>query len=479
VSKHNPSPFWFVWGVGLLATVALLVGGGYYALQTFSARPAPAHAGELDPSDDPPPVVRVEVVRPQKGGVDHTTTQPGTVLPFESARLVAEATGYLKRQTVDIGDRVARGQVLAEVDVPDLRVQVERHEAVLERSRALVAQMNARVDTARAELDEARAGVDQALATAKSTGAALRYRQTMYEHMKELLAERSIQGKVVDEEHERRDAALEARNAADAAVVTARAKVVAVTSKIEQARADVAEAQAEVKVSKAQLDAAKVAVGFATLRAPFDGVITQRSKFPGDFVRSAAGSATAPLLTVQRTDKFRVVVLVPDQDVPYVDVGDPAVIEFNTMPGQKFSTQVVPGRKEPQPIAVSRLAESEDPQTRLMRVEVDLYNQGGKIKAGTFANVTIILDRSSLLSLPSSCVVNRTKTGKADVFVVRGGRACRKAVQFAGDNGARVAIRAGVGPDDRIILHPPQGLEDGEPVTVAAPPATHAAAAPR
>jgi RND family efflux transporter MFP subunit len=474
VSDSQRSQTWVFWAAGAGLALALLLAGSYYVFQGIT--PTPVSAGEQGPGDEGSEMIRVEVVRPQKGGMDHTTTQPGSVQPFEVQRIVAEATGYLKTLNVDIGSHVKKGQVLAEIDVPDLVAQVERSDAALQRANALVDQMNARVDTTKAELEEANAAVDQALATARSTAAALRFRQQRYERFKQLLAEKSIDGEVVDEEHERRDAAFEAKNAADAAVITSRAKVVAATAKIRQAQADVAEAKAEVKICKAQLDAARVAVGFATIRSEYNGVVTQRSKFRGEFVRSAASGVTRPLLTVQRDDKFRVVVQVPDQDVPYVDEGDSAVIDFGA---QKLTTQMVPGKKEPQPIVVSRMTEAEDPQTRLMQVEIDLYNRDGKIKAGMFGNVTIILDKSNLLCLPSSCLLNRQKNGRAEVFVVLpDGHAHRKAVQTGGDNETRVGIRSGLGADEQVILHP-SSVEDGQAVTIATPAAEgHAAARP-
>src|SRR5205814_5880944 len=126
--------------------------------------------------------------------------------------------------------------------------------------------------------------------------------------------------RMVDEYTKQQEAARDAVEAAEAAVLTTNAQVSAALAKIRQAEADVVEAEADVKVAQAELEKAQVLVQFATIVAPFDGVVTQRSLFPGDFVRAATeGSGHTPLLTIHRTDRMRVVVQIPDRDVPYCD----------------------------------------------------------------------------------------------------------------------------------------------------------------
>jgi RND family efflux transporter MFP subunit len=398
--------------------------------------------------------VRVEVIHPQKGGMDRTTVQPGSVQAYESAQLYAEVSGYLKSQTVDIGDRVKKGQVLAEVDVPDLEVQVRRHQAAVDQANAHVKVANARVASARADLEVANAAVVKAEATAKSAKAMRTFREIQLRRMQELFALKSIDERLVDEKHEQADAAIEAERAARAAILTAEAQVKAEKAKIEQAEADVFDAKAAVEVAQAELVKAQVMVRFATIVSPLDGVVTRRNFFPGDFVRGAKeGGSQVPLLTVERTDRMRVVVQIPDRDVPYADPGDPAAVEIDALPGRKF------------PAKVSRIASSEDPQTRLMRVEIDLPNPTGKIRRGMYGRVTILLEPSAdVFSIPPSCLVGKTEDGKGHVFVVRDGQAHRAPVHIGPDNGLRVGILAGITADDDIILNPPHSLQDGASV---------------
>jgi hypothetical protein len=78
--------------------------------------------------------------------------------------------------------------------------------------------------------------------------------------------------------------------------------------------------------------------------------------------------------------------------------------------------------------------------------------------------VTIVLERSQLLSVPTSALVHRTEDGHAVVFVVRDGVARRVPVRIDMDNGVRASIRSGLQERDVVIQHPPRGFEDGTPV---------------
>jgi RND family efflux transporter MFP subunit len=412
----------------------------------------PPETPVAEPAPAPPSVT---VIHPRKGALARLTTQPGSVQAFESVQLFAKVSGFLKSQSVDIGDRIKKGQILAVVDVPELEKQAERDSAAVDQAKAKVLQMSARVTSAKADLDAAQAKLKQAVATANSSAAWVRWRTIQHQRMKDLFATRSIEEKLVDESKERKEAAIEAEEAAKAAVGTATAEINARTAKILQAEADVAAAASEVKVAEAELKKVQVQLAFANIVAPFDGVVTHRGMFPGDFVKAASESGNQPLLTVQRTDKMRVVVQVPDRDVIYTDVGDPATLEIDALPGMRFSAKV------------SRIAQSQDPQTRLMRVEIDLLNTSGKIRDGMYGRATILLDRGAdMFSIPASCLVHKSDDGATgSVYVVRDGHVHLVPVRLGEDNGLRVGVVSGLMLDDQVVLHPGNTLSDGAAVT--------------
>jgi RND family efflux transporter MFP subunit len=430
-----------------IGVISLALGAGITAM---FLRNNGRHAHAQEPASAVKEAVQVKVVHPRKDALQRLCIQPGSVNSFESIQLYAKVPGFLKFQKVDIGDSVKKGDLLAIVDVPDIEAQVERNVAAVEKTESQLLQMKAHVDVAYANLDAAQAAVTQADATAKSAAAWVKYRILQLGRMDSLVKSSAIEDRLYDESKERHDASIETENSAKAAIVTTKANVVACRAKIEQAKADVIEAEAEIKVAKAELKKSKVNLDFATITAPFNGVITYRSMNPGDFVRGANGGAVVnPLLTVQRTDLFRVVVLVPDRDVEFISKGKSAEMEIDSLPGRKFSA------------TVSRIATSLDQSTRLMRVELDLPNPTGKIYHGMYGQVTIVLEKGeNQLSIPTSCVAGKIEDGKASVYVVRGGRAEKVLVEVGMDTGLRVAVLKGLAKDDQVILNPSSEISE-------------------
>jgi HlyD family secretion protein len=399
----------------------------------------------------------VEVIRPQRGGIPRQTIQPGSLIAFESVDLYAMVSGYLKTQVVDIGSRIKKGEVLAEIDAPREAKAVDAAASLLEQAKAQTLQADARVKSMEAERDAAKAAVEQAKSDINRLVAAKDYAQKQLERVRALVKEQASFEKVVDE-HERQFAtAVAAEQTARLAVLTATAQVAAVTAKVEQARADVAEAKAAVEVAAAHLATAHVNVAYTRMVAPFDGVVTMRAFNPGAFVRSATDGGEAPVLTVKRTDLMRVVVQVPDRDVVLTDRGDPSLVKVDALGGQAFSS------------TVARVAESEDPNSRTMRVEIDLPNPKGQLREGMYGTATITLEPvSTNLTVPPACVVERTSKGRAFIYVVRDGVARRTDVELGTDNGMLVEILSGLKPDDAVIVHSGVPLEDGLAVVASA-----------
>jgi RND family efflux transporter MFP subunit len=437
---------WKIW-----ATVVVVLTVSTIALVAYATRTAPVPGAAVARAQEPArdettssstvSVATVDVIHPGKG-MDLEVEQPGSVRSFEAVQLQAKVSGFLKKQDVDIGDRVKRGQILAVIDVPELEKQLKHNNAALKRGEAQVAQMEARVVSARADRDAAQAAVEQADAAYKSAEAWVRYRQRVYQRMKDLYASTSIEEKLVDEAKEKFEASLETDRAAKAAIATSQANLAAAIAKISQAEADVLGARCEVHVAQADVERTQVLLDYAKIPAPFDGEITRRNFFVGDFIRSAGDGTQVPILTVHRTDKFRVVVQVPDSCVPYLDAGDPAVVYIDSLPGKQFVGKV------------SRKSGSEDPSTRLMHVEIDLPNPTGEISDGMYGQVHILLDKfADKLSVPLGCLVN-TKGGKGVYIVGNDGLAHLTAVRLGKDNGRVVVVVEGLHPDDAVVLNP-------------------------
>lgn len=449
--------------LGLVLTAPLAV-AGYVYLKPPATRDVSYTDDDGDTEEDH--AVSVETIHPTQGGIERTTVQPGTLQAYEYAYLYAEVSGFLKTQTVDIGDRVQKGQVLVTIDVPDLDKLVEKNRALLQQAQANVKLMQAALERYQAEAKTAEVAITQAEHAAEAARATRAYRQKAYLRIKQLYESRSIEERLVDEKLEQRDASMAAERAAVAAIATARSQAEAAAARVKQAEAELAHAQASVGVARADLERAEVEVGFATVRSPYTGVITRRNFFPGDFVRAATGAERVPLLVVERTDKLRMVVQVPDRDVPYADPGDRCDVEIDAVPGDLWRGG------DRRPVTVARVQGSEDLETRTMRVEIDLPNPTGRLRQGMYGRAMIHLEKPDItaLSIPSRCLSGKVEGGRGTVFVVHDDVAHRVEVRVGADDGVHTEILGGLHADDEVVSRSSGGLTDGTGVVRSSQP---------
>lgn len=149
---------------------------------------------------------------------------------------------------------------------------------------------------------------------------------------------------------------------------------------------------------------------------------------PGSFIRAAdqGGGGSEPLLTIAMTSKMRTIVPVPDRDVPYCHVGDPATVTLDPYAGRAFKGKV------------DRTSEPETLNDRLMRVETDLENPDGILRDGMFGRADILLEKVvTSLTVPSSCLIDRNGSGDGAVMVVKDGKIRRVNVKVGMDTGMR------------------------------------------
>jgi len=399
-------------------------------------------------------VTVVEVVQPKPGGIDRICIQPGTVEPFESADLYAKVSGFLK-DTVDIGKQVHKGDILARLSVPEYEKQVDKDTAAVKHARAKLKQMEAHLVAAKAEAKAAEQLIAQVKIELKSKSAYRSYREKQLARIKKLDADKAIEAKLVDEETDRYEAAFEAENAAREAVTTAQLKSESAQAKVSRAEADIEDARAEIEVAQAELERAKVFLGYSIIPSPYDGVVTKRNFHPDEFIRSADASGDRrPVVAVDRTDLMRIVVQVPDRDVPFVDVGDPVEIEITALSGKPVTGYV------------ARKAYAEDPDTRTMRTEIDVPNPDGRLCRNMYGRVKLNLQKGSptALRIPSAALIGHEGVEENFVRIVRDHRVHQVPVVIGIDTGVEVEILQGLEPNDRVILRSNGPVEEGTEV---------------
>lgn len=443
------------WPVGLLA-IAVAVAAGAGVVYGWNARAQPSnHAASDDRGDDKQDRGRlhVKVVRPRKGGLLRTTTQPGVLHAFQYADLYAKQSGYLAAQSVDIGDTVERGQVLAEVFDPETVQAAEEAAAAVEQAKAEIELAAARVTAAQAAVTAAQAIVSQREAQVGKYTAARRFHEKEYVRYIELTQKRAVDFRLSDEKQAEYESTLSAEKEAQAAVKTAQAELDRAQAEVVREKASLQAARANLRVREAALKSAQIMTQYLQLLSPYNGVITNRNYHRGAFIRSRTQGDQPPVLSVARTDIMRVVVYVRDIDVPFLDRGDEAVVRIDALRGEEFRGKV------------ARYSDYQDPANRTMRAEIDLPNPTGRLREGMYGPATILLQPpTDHLTIPSGCLHQRTANGEGTVFVVQGHTARETKVRVGRDDGIRCEVTSGLNEDDSIVVSYSGSLEDGEPV---------------
>jgi RND family efflux transporter MFP subunit len=324
-----------------------------------------------------------------------SVTLPGTTAAFATASIFARATGYILKRKVDIGDRVKAGDLLAELGVPELDDQIAQNKATL--------------DQLRSSLEQAQA----ALVFAQQQ--AVRYQE---------LAKTELAGTVQNAQQW--------------------------TSQQQQQAAAVAATKHNITAQENLVRLLHQNRAYASVVAPFDGVITQRNVDVGSLVQGNATSGTF-MFEIMQTDVIRVWVYVPQDAAFGVTPGIDAVVRVPELPDREF------------PGTVTRIADAQQSGTRTLLTEIDLPNPDGALRSGVYCMVELkIPRRTPHFVVPADAIIfNRDGV---QVAVIKNGRAEIRKVRVARDWGTQVEVDTGVKAGDQVILNPPITLIDGSRV---------------
>jgi RND family efflux transporter MFP subunit len=453
----------------VMRSAFLLLGAGLAAgFFTGCNRGKPADgpsvpAKEMSGAEPSSSLARVRTIRPTREHLKRVTTQPAHVEPFEKIDVYANLAGYVtrlgqvrgadgKERDIDIGDRVAKDQVLLILSVPELGQQVNEKKAAAEKAQAEVKQAEAAKLSADAMVAAAGAKVSQANAEIEKWDAETKFRKGEADRYQRLANEGTATPEQAAEKKNQYLTAVAGVAAVKASLATAEADVKVAEAKRVEAVAAVEAANAQVRVAQAAHAQAQALFNYTEIRAEFPGVITRRMVDRGAFVRSAATGQTQPLFTLARVDRVRVVADIPETDSAAVTIGQPAVIRIDALRGQ-----AIPGK-------LMRLADALDPSTRTMRVEVEPDTLPAGIRTGQFGTVAITLaDHLGAVMLPASVLLTGEKPA---VMIVADGKAVRREVTIGLNDGARVQVTAGLTGDEAVIAEGKGGVHEGQPVDV-------------
>ncbi len=429
-----------------MAALALL---GPIALPTFGCSPATDATPARAATSEPPAAVRVTTVAPARATIRRTTAQPGQIEASEVTSVRAKIAGYVRSIAVDIGDVVKKGQVLAVLDLPETEAELQQKRALIEQADADRKQAEAAVRVAEAGVASAEAIVSEAKAGIRRTEADSTRWQAEFTRIGQLVRESAVTGTLLDETRSKLGAAQASREEARAQVRSAEAARAQAEAGRDKSRSDVASAAARVDVARAEARRVEAMLGYATIRAPFDGIITRRNFDPGHL--TAPGTGGEPLLVVARADVVTVSLGVPETDAPFVNRGDAAVVRLQVIEGRKFEGKV------------TRTAWALDTGTRTLRAEIDLPNPDDLLRPGLYAYATVVAEEhKDALTLPTTAVF---KDGERSYCVaVADGRARRKAIKVGLVEGKRTEVLSGLDGSEQVVEANAVSLADGQAV---------------
>jgi len=372
----------------------------------------------------------LNVILPVRGKPVAEFTLPGTIQAIQETAIYARSDGYLTRRLVDIGDRVVGGQVLAEIDTPELDQQLYQAKATLAQARA------ARAQTA-AGLEQARSALVHIQAQLEYNGTNLSRWRTLKE--RELVAQQDVDDRQV-------------------LVTTAQADVKAAQANIVALEASVAAADANVVSNQANVQRLLEMQSFQKIRAPFAGIITVRNVDNGALISSGSATSNTPLFRMAQIDSLRIYVSVPQTFVTDVKPGLTAELVV-----REFPQRVFPGR-------VVSTAGALDPASRTLLTEVRIQNEGEVLRPGMYTDVRFQLTRAAPpLVIPSSALIIRS--GPPRVAIVGAdGKVRFPVVQLGRDFGTTVEVVGGLSERDRLLVTPPDTLQEGAVVRIPASP---------
>lgn len=412
--------------VGSVAAAAVMHGGG-----ESSAHSSDAHE---------PALRRVHVVSPQRvaGG---NLILPATLRAYQATDLYARISGYVRVWHVDLGDTVAAGQLLAEIDTPELDQELAQADAQYKQSQAAVAE-------AIAERHEAVSQIELAAANIQRAEAQLKLAQTTYNRNKPLAAKEAISQQELDESA----AVLDSRAAE---IVAAKADHARQKAMLETRDATVIARQALVASHAANVERLRELQGFRRIVAPFAGVITRRNVEVGMLVSPGSVGQTA-LFSIAEQDRLRVTVAIPQAQSSVIAEGQEASVSVPEHPGRTFSG------------VITRTAEAVDVASRTLTVEVELDNADDVLLPGAYGEVTFSTHRQGTsLRIPAGALLLKPQ-GTFVAAVSADERVKVIKVTLGRDFGSEVAVVAGLSGDEQLIVNPADDLTDGEQVALGA-----------
>lgn len=387
------------------------------------------------------------------GKVVKTTMATGTLIPSLNVEVGSVLSGQIEKLCVDFNDKVAKGQVLAELDQRSFQLAVSAGRAALDSARADESGASARLDRAKVDVRQATeqravlaARVDRAKVALDIADREFRRKTWLQDHSAAPLAE-------VQDSQSRRDAAAASLRESEAVLANQAAVIDAARADMKKAAADIVSAHSNAEKAQAQLQSALIDLERTKIKSPIDGIIVGRNVTEG---QTLATSLEAKTLFIIAGDLKRMEInaRVDESDISKIKVGQDATFTVDAFPGRTFEAAVKQIRMAPQ------VLQNVVTYTVVLSVNNDDY----ALLPGMTVLARIVTER-----LPASVTVplaalryhprdermaDAGDDSTATLWVLRGNGAPRPITVTKGeDDGHQVVVKSNeLRPDDRIVI---------------------------
>ena len=381
--------------------------------------------GSSPPPPSPPTVVAVQTTKAKRQTISDIVIVGGTLYPLHQADISPKISAPVQKFYVNRGDHVHRGQLLAVLENKDLAAAASASEGAFDQAQANYTAVTA--TTLPEQIQTAELNVQNAQAN-------LTAQQKLYDSNLWLYQQHALARKMLDQ-------AEVALTTAKSQYLTAKKHIdnLRTTGKTEQLNA----AKGQLESIRGQHLAATAQLNYSQLRSPIDGVIADRSVYPG-------GMATAgtPLITVMDVSKVVVRLHVPQPQAALLKLGNKATLH-------------VPGLKNGVPAKITVISPALDPNSTTVQIWVEAPNPNHDLQPGTSVEVSMTAKVvPDALVVPASAILTASN-GTTSVMVVRSdSRAYSQEVTTGIADNGNMQILSGLKAGDEIVATGAYGLPD-------------------
>ncbi len=393
-------------------------------LSLFETKPATEDVPLVNNSSRLP---AVDIVTVSRQRLTQPRTYIGTTEPIKEVIIRSQTQGQLLGLTVDVGDMVRQGQVIAKLD--DSLAQVA------------LTQAQARLSELQSLLVEAKAEVNSAIANIKSAQIELEQSQIDYERLKELNREGAIA--LRDVELARTQAQTNQQ-----LVISAQAQV-----KVRQAR--ITTIANQIKSQQALIQAEQKRLTFNTIIAPSDGYVLEKLTEVGSLLRVGE-----EVIKIGDLSQIKVKLTISELDLNQVSLNKQVTVTLDAFEDKKLIG------------IVQKISPVAEVQARQIPIEILVSNANAEIKSGLLARVTFIDETKAPIVIPQSALDIEENKQNNIVFVLtnqnQDNTVEARLVNLGKKNNSQVEILSGVAPEEQIVVRSTSKLKDGQKVRLSA-----------